>query len=304
MKAGVLPAPVGPPPPPPPPALGERSCGELAAGQVIVAPPPSTVPNTGVTEAPPRGPAIGSWGVSASEPFSDVTPEEIEATLPRDTYDRLQNMYAEGVLKKGDLDAPCLAALRQLPLHLQDQVMSHIEYERVFVINTRSKSGMIFSCVQKSREGYLDVRGIGSVDPWRHILQAQVQPKRQLLQLVPEGQWLKQADGEPVEFLLDLSQDKALGVPGVRMSLLLGVTVADLKARLSVMGSMIPVNQMNLREETLGLLRNERTLAYYNMKPGTVLALSRRTRGRGARPHTLEELESIVLPPPLRVASK
>ena len=58
----------------------------------------------------------------------------------------------------------------------------------------------------------------------------------------------------------------------------LGTTIGDLKARLAeVLG--VPPNKQLLRREEVGFLRDELTLAYYNVLPEVQLQFSLKTRG-------------------------
>ena len=57
-------------------------------------------------------------------------------------------------------------------------------------------------------------------------------------------------------------------------------TVGSLKARLAAV-LQLAANKQQLSREGVGFLRNELTLAHYNVGPSTQLALS--TRGRGGR---------------------
>jgi splicing factor 3A subunit 1 len=55
-------------------------------------------------------------------------------------------------------------------------------------------------------------------------------------------------------------------------------TVGDFKARLAdVIG--VAANKQKLAREGVGFLRDEFTLAYYNVSPEVVLALGTKTRG-------------------------
>ena len=58
----------------------------------------------------------------------------------------------------------------------------------------------------------------------------------------------------------------------------LGDSVGALKQRLAeVLG--VPANKQHLRREVVGFLRDELTLAYYNVLPDVHLQLSLKTRG-------------------------
>ena len=56
-------------------------------------------------------------------------------------------------------------------------------------------------------------------------------------------------------------------------------TVGALKQRLAGV-LQLPANKQQLSREGVGFLRNEPTLAHYNVGPTTQLALSTRSRGR------------------------
>lgn len=56
-------------------------------------------------------------------------------------------------------------------------------------------------------------------------------------------------------------------------------SVGDLKARLQAVTSIAP-NKQRLAREGVGFMRDEQSLAFYNVGPNVQLALSLRTRGR------------------------
>merc|ERR1712224_70295 len=101
------------------------------------------------------------------------TPEDqaIEQLIPH-IRDRLKALFEEGTLRKGDLDLKSIVTLGSLQEPLQVKVMEHMENDRVFLANARSKSGFLIAATDKAKRGELDVRGFGAIDPWKATLEA------------------------------------------------------------------------------------------------------------------------------------
>merc|ERR1719384_1367239 len=84
--------------------------------------------------------------------------------LPADIRERLEKLFEEGLLKEGDLDLRSVTVFASLNEGLQARVMNHMENERIYVANARSKSGFLIATCDKAKTGCLDARGLGAVD--------------------------------------------------------------------------------------------------------------------------------------------
>lgn len=208
-----------------------------------------------------------------------MTALELIAALPAETRDRLRSIEEDGTLRKGELDVGSLVALRALSLPQQDQVLSYLETQKIYLANSRSRSGFVFAACERAKHGSLDPRGLGYRDPWRPFLLAAATPKRGLLDLVPEQVWLEMFGKTPVRFSVDTSADRSLGGVRLTLTLSLDLTVSAVKARLVAVGVGIPSHKLQLQVAPVGFLRDERTLAYYNLDASKTLVLKCRTRG-------------------------
>lgn len=193
--------------------------------------------------------------------------------------DRLLKFYTEGILKRGDLDTKALQILSGLKTDLQMKVLQHMETEKMSLATSRSKSGFMVSVIEKAKQGSLDAKGFGSIDPWRQQLIAQSLPKRGLIDLVPEEAWLEECGYEAEKIVVDVSIDKEVGVPTVSMEMGLTETSASIKQRLKAMGVKLPVNKMKLKTASVGYLKDKYTLAYYNITGGQAFELCMKERG-------------------------
>jgi len=159
---------------------------------------------------------------------------------------------------------------------------NHMEGERIYVANARSKSGFLIATCDKAKTGCLDARGLGAIDPWRTALVAMATPKMKLIDLKSERDWLEQHDeGALIKIKVNLGKEveNDLGVPDVTVELPLTETAAALKAKLTAMGvKAMPANKMLLHNESVGFLKESRTFAYYNLEDGATCALSARKR--------------------------
>merc|ERR1712048_1228122 len=90
--------------------------------------------------------------------------------------------------------------------------MFYWEQERIFFAHSRSKSGFLVSVCDKARQGILDVRGFGTVDPWKVHLLAMATPKRELIELLPENIWIESHGEHPIPFHVDVTIDTQIGV--------------------------------------------------------------------------------------------
>jgi len=209
----------------------------------------------------------------------------VEATLPAATRFALKEMEKQALIKPGDFDAKSLEALKALPENLQDRVTNYMTQEKIYLHHARTKSSFLHAACDKARGGSLDVLGFGQPDPWRDQLLQIATPRRPDIELIPEDKWMATHGAEPLRLCLDVMADPAIGVPSVALCLKPQRSIIDLKRRIAELGAEMPVNKMKLREASLGFLRNERSLAYYNLHSGVVLQLSCRSRGGVAKKH-------------------
>lgn len=208
---------------------------------------------------------------------------KVKASLSEDVYVRFQRFVHEGLLKQGDFDLEALVHLANLGADLQDRVLTYLDNNRIYLVNSRSKSGFLVAACEKARKGSLDEKGFGATDPWREYLLRVARPKPLQISLVPETEWAEQVKG-PQEFFIDASAD-SVGVPNFRIWLQLLQTVAEVKGKLADVGLMMPPSKMRLKEASVGFLRDERTLAFYNLKAGsTLLLVLKRRAGHRRRP--------------------
>mmetsp|Transcript_78211 Transcript_78211/g.198769 ORF Transcript_78211/g.198769 Transcript_78211/m.198769 type:complete len:496 (+) Transcript_78211:122-1609(+) len=203
--------------------------------------------------------------------------------LPPDIRERLEKLFEEGLLKEGDLDLRSITVFASLNEGLQARVMNHMEGERIYVANARSKSGFLIATCDKAKTGCLDARGLGAIDPWRTALVAMATPKQKQVDLKPERDWLDQhEEAGPIKIQVTLGSavEAELGVPSVTVELPLTETSSAIKAKLVAMGvKAIAQNKMMLRTDPVGFLKDRHSFAFYNFKNGVSVALSERKRG-------------------------
>ena len=135
--------------------------------------------------------------------------------------------------------------------------MNHMENERIYVANARSKSGFLIATCDKAKTGCLDARGLGAIDPWRTALAAMATPKQKLIDLQPEAKWLEEHPGPIRLNVTGPCVESDLSLPSVSVELPLNETSAALKAKLATMGiKTIPPNKMKLHTEPVGFLKD------------------------------------------------
>jgi len=200
--------------------------------------------------------------------------------LPPDIRERLEKLFEEGLLKEGDLDLRSITVFASLNEGLQGRVMNHMEVERIYVANARSKSGFLIATCDKAKTGCLDARGLGAIDPWRTALVAMATPKQRLFDLSPEQDWLDVKGESSIKINVDVSDvENELGMSTVTVELPLSETCAAVKAKLVAMGvRSISANKMKLHTEPVGFLKERHSFAFYNLSDGVTLALSCRKR--------------------------
>ncbi|CAK9024666.1 unnamed protein product [Durusdinium trenchii] len=177
-----------------------------------------------------------------------------------------------------------MTALVGLKPDLQERVLNYCESNKVYLTNARSKAGFLVAACEKARKGALDERGFGAVDPYKEYLLALARPRKAVIDLVPEAEWLQRfTDAQEVVF--NVKADPEIGVSTLRLALQLTHSVRAVKERLIAVGVGMPIHKMRLREANVGYLRDERTLAYYNLSSGSQLHLMPKKRaGRRLAP--------------------
>jgi len=200
--------------------------------------------------------------------------------LPAKIKERLEKLFEEGLLKENDLDLRSITVFASLNEGLQDRVMTHMENDRIYVANARSKSGFLIATCDKAKTGCLDARGLGAIDPWRSALVAMATPKQKMINLEPERDWLDKYGTESIKLHVNLGvAEKEVGMPRVTVELPLTDTSAAVKSKLASMGiESIPINKMKLHTEPVGFFKDRFSLAYYNLTDGVELNLSVRNR--------------------------
>jgi hypothetical protein len=217
------------------------------------------------------------------------TPEDqaIEQLIPH-IRDRLKALFDEGTLRKGDLDLKSIVTLGSLQEPLQVKVMEHMENDRVFLANARSKSGFLIAATDKAKRGELDVRGFGAIDPWKATLEAlkcrhYSWVKWRAATIKPEEEFLESVGGNGAmcKITIDSSVQPPEGKePMIELELPYISTIDEVKDKIVEAGVFIPKNNMQVAEPvTIGVLRAVRTLAFYNIANGAVLKLKIKKRG-------------------------
>jgi hypothetical protein len=201
--------------------------------------------------------------------------------LPAEIRDRFEKLFEEGLLKEGDLDLRSVTVFASLNEGLQTRVMNHMENERIYVANARSKSGFLIATCDKAKTGCLDARGLGAIDPWRTALVAMATPKQKIVDLKPERDWLDTHDEAAIKLTVNLDEhEKDLGVPSITVELPPTECATAIKQKLVAMGlKSVPANKMKFHADAVGFLKDRHSFAYYNFEDGISLTLSSRKRG-------------------------
>merc|ERR1719253_2281887 len=223
--------------------------------------------------------------------------------LPAKIKERLEKLFEEGLLKENDLDLRSITVFASLNEGLQDRVMTHMENERIYVANARSKSGFLIATCDKAKTGCLDARGLGAIDPWRTALVAMATPKQKMIDLQPERDWIEKYDeGKVIKIKVNVENCKGeLGQDEVTVELPLTETAAAVKAKLTALGvKSLPANRMKLHTEPVGFLKERFTFAFYNLADKVKLTLSGRKRAgtRFRRDHTVMPKRPKTQPAP------
>jgi len=205
--------------------------------------------------------------------------------LPANTSRRLTKLFSDGAMRKTDLDVKSVMILAALQESLQQKVMGHLEAERVFLSNSRSKAGFLVSACEKAKQGALDVRGFGAIDPWKAHLNSKAMGKRtahssMAINLENEEEFLDRV-GETAKcaITVDCKKDEGAQESNLAMHVPWTTTIGEIKVALSRMGVSLAPNKIKLHDSMLGFLKNKYTLAYYNLSKEATLTLEKRDRG-------------------------
>jgi len=223
-------------------------------------------------------------GTAVEESFVDDPVDSAIRALPQNTARRLLKLFTDGALRKADLDVKSVMILAALQEPLQAKVMSHLEAERVFLSNSRSKAGFLVSSCEKAKQGALDVRGFGAIDPWKAHLNAKSLGKRSSnialsINLENEMEFLdRMGDTALCQLTVNCKADSNCTNETITLDVPWTTLVKDLKEQVCNLGVTWPMNKIKLKDTVLGFLKDKYTLAYYNLQDGTTLELSGRTR--------------------------
>ena len=209
-------------------------------------------------------------------PREEGDPDEMETIklLANGPREKLERLFEDGTLKTGDLDHKSIMTLQQLSEPLQLKVIEYLQTERLFLANSRSKAGFLVSACDRAKKGELDARGFGALDPWRSALVSECTPRIEY-GLVSEREWIQnqskthisiniEADGLSQIFLFDLVR-----------------SVSQFKDLIfeSMKPQTMTRNRMKLCHPLYGSLRDERSLAFYNLKDQDTLLVRVKQRG-------------------------
>jgi len=157
------------------------------------------------------------------------------------------------------------------------KVIEHLETERLFLTNSRSKAGFLVSACEKAKRGELDARGFGALDPWRNQLKAECLPKLDIV-LLPQDEWVSSRNGAShvsLTILFDHATSSSMTFDWTE-------SIESIKDRIFESASP-PLNfkrkRMKLSHVIYGSLRDERTPAYYNLSDGDCLQVKVKLRG-------------------------
>lgn len=223
-------------------------------------------------------PSLHGGGATEAAPDAAAVQQAIKSLTP-EISQRLEALFGSGGLSFSDLDTRCIQELAKLHVSLQNKVVAHLESERVFLCNSRSKSRFLLSTCERARHGALDCRGFGAIDPWKSVLNsiATSQPKESLntwekrngytsqlwdqeggepnargVSEIMRNFW-KSALEEPRNIMIDVSQfpdfiDLLAGDREVNMTISSHTTVFELLDKLrSDLGCQTPVSKLNIR---------------------------------------------------------
>jgi len=235
------------------------------------------------------------WGAGSGDPGPQM-PDPLDSSinaLPPPTAARLLRLCTEGAMRKTDLDVKSIMILAALQEPLQMKVLAHLEAERMFLSNSRSKAGFLVSACEKAKQGALDVRGFGAIDPWKAHLNAKsggtrlaayaiafnLEPEKQFLRKLagkeepekpPADDKVKkedEKDDEPDDVLpedlpncaleINCTADRDAPEPIVTLQLPYTMNVEEVKEALRRKGVKVKPNKMKLKCAKLGFFEEQ-----------------------------------------------
>lgn len=211
-------------------------------------------------------------------PRDQAEPDEKETmkALPQVSREKLEKLYDDGTLKVGDLDHKSIVTLQQLTESLQLKVIEYLEVERLFLANSRSKAGFLVSACDKAKKGELDARGFGALDPWRPQMIAECTP-RPKINLTRESDWLGNfPDGHVIQITITSENNSSVSVP---VDLAQGVSLTKDSVYRAIPDPQFSRSRLKLVHPIYGSLRDDRTLAYYNIGDKDSLGVKIKKRG-------------------------
>ena len=194
--------------------------------------------------------------------------------LPQISREKLTKLFDDGTLRNGELDHKSVLTLNALSEPLQLKVIEHLETERLFLTNSRSKAGFLVSACEKAKRGELDARGFGALDPWRSQLQAECLPRPGINLLSPEEWTAKQNTGQVKLTIITPT--------GTCTPLTVGLDHAFSKIKDVIYESVTPDfsrSRLKLSHPIYGSLRDNRSPAYYNLQNEDCLEIKIKMRG-------------------------
>ena len=194
--------------------------------------------------------------------------------LPQVPREKLIKLFDDGTLRTGDLDHKSVMTLQQLSEPFQVKVIDYLQHERLFLFNSRSKAGFLVSACDRAKKGELDARGFGALDPWRSSLIAECTP-RPVINLVPEAEWIAQQACHTMDLtVLQNDSESSIAVE-------LTEQMASVKDRLhsQLARDEFSRSRLKLVHPVYGSLRDDRTVAFYNLSKSDSLIVKRKVRG-------------------------
>ena len=152
-------------------------------------------------------------------------------------------------------------------------MIEHLEVERLFLTNSRSKAGFLVSACEKAKRGELDARGFGALDPWRSQMKASCVP-RPVINLLPESEWISK---QPSPIKLSITNEATKH----SISINLTDSIADVKQQYYELltSPSFSISRLKLTHPGYGSLRDDRTPAFYNLSDNEPLTVKLKNRG-------------------------
>ncbi|CAD7929410.1 unnamed protein product [Amoebophrya sp. A25] len=259
------------------------------------------------------GSAFGPGPVEEENPELEAVQAACDA-LPPETGGRIKEMFTSNGLTMADLDVKSVMDLARLHPTLQQKVLQHLESERVFLCNSRSKSRFLISTCERAKQGALDVRGFGAIDPWKSHLSAIAVERPKTIELMKEWEYMERVGHSAVvTFSIDCSCCESLREMGenVEMSFPMENSVWDIKSKLVDLGCTLSLGKIKLKLDSkknlpwqgmpenwqhIGFLKEKYSFGHYNMPPGPTIKLTLVSKVRGGRNRRKDLSQCTALP--------